>query len=236
MIKGIIYKYTSPSGKVYIGQTTREQDRRAEFLRLQQVYGGAKINNARAKYKPENFTYEVLERFSFNSVEDARRKLDEREIHWISYYDSYKSGYNSGLGGDSNLGHLVSEDTRQKIRSKLSGMKLSEETKKKISESNKGKHKESPSDEARQKMSESHKGLTVWNKGKHYNEEQMQKYQEGRKQVMKPIYSVDSSGNIVKYSSIKEASQKIGCTSQAIQNALVGRCKTCKGYKWYYDN
>ncbi|MDY6300314.1 MAG: NUMOD3 domain-containing DNA-binding protein [Bacteroidales bacterium] len=57
------------------------------------------------------------------------------------------------------------------MRSKLSGMKLSEETKKKISESNKGKHKESPSDEARQKMSESHKGLTVWNKGKHYNEE-----------------------------------------------------------------
>ena len=29
MIEGIIYKYTSPSGKVYIGQTIDEQNRRA---------------------------------------------------------------------------------------------------------------------------------------------------------------------------------------------------------------
>lgn len=28
MIRGIIYKYTSPSGKVYIGQTINEKDRR----------------------------------------------------------------------------------------------------------------------------------------------------------------------------------------------------------------
>nr|DAS86287.1 MAG TPA: GIY-YIG nuclease superfamily protein [Bacteriophage sp.]DAV54013.1 MAG TPA: GIY-YIG nuclease superfamily protein [Caudoviricetes sp.] len=28
MIRGIIYKYTSPSGKVYIGQTLNEKKRR----------------------------------------------------------------------------------------------------------------------------------------------------------------------------------------------------------------
>ena len=31
MIRGIIYKYTSPSGKVYIGQTINEKDRRNTF-------------------------------------------------------------------------------------------------------------------------------------------------------------------------------------------------------------
>ena len=32
MIEGIIYKYTSPSGKFYIGQTIDEKSRRAQFL------------------------------------------------------------------------------------------------------------------------------------------------------------------------------------------------------------
>ena len=31
-MKGIIYKYTSPSGKVYIGQTTNEKKRKRVFL------------------------------------------------------------------------------------------------------------------------------------------------------------------------------------------------------------
>lgn len=32
MFVGIIYKYTSPSGKVYIGQTRNEQSRRQRWL------------------------------------------------------------------------------------------------------------------------------------------------------------------------------------------------------------
>lgn len=59
---GIIYKYTSPSGKVYIGQTIDEKKRRKEFRNLNIKYAGRKINHARKKYGPENFEYEVLER------------------------------------------------------------------------------------------------------------------------------------------------------------------------------
>lgn len=43
MIRGIIYKYTSPSGKVYIGQTINEKDRRKHFLIQKLSYGGIKI-------------------------------------------------------------------------------------------------------------------------------------------------------------------------------------------------
>lgn len=42
MIRGIIYKYTSPSGKVYIGQTINEKDRRKHFLIQKLSYGGIK--------------------------------------------------------------------------------------------------------------------------------------------------------------------------------------------------
>ena len=59
-MKGIIYKYTSPSGKVYIGQTLNEEQRRKDFLGKAYKYAGMGINNARMKYGPENFEYEVL--------------------------------------------------------------------------------------------------------------------------------------------------------------------------------
>lgn len=236
-IKGIIYKYTSPSGKVYIGQTTRERDRRAEFLRLNQPYGGDKINNARKKYLPENFTYEVIESYRFQNEDEAINTLDDREIFWIAYYDSFRNGYNSTLGGGNGLGREVTEATRLKISEKLKGSTLSEQTKQKISESNKGKHSKSPTLEARKKMSESHKGLTVWNTGKKFNEAQMTSYLEGRKKVQKAILCLDKiSGEVIaKYTSTKEAAETLGCTSQGINNVLKGRNKTCKGYKWIYD-
>ena len=55
---GIIYKYTSPSGKVYIGQTTDEKRRIKTFFNLNKSYGGEKIDNARKKHGPCNFKYE----------------------------------------------------------------------------------------------------------------------------------------------------------------------------------
>lgn len=47
MIRGIIYKYTSPSGKHYIGQTINENQRRKIFNNLNLAYAGLKIDNAR---------------------------------------------------------------------------------------------------------------------------------------------------------------------------------------------
>ena len=43
---GIIYKYTSPSGKIYIGQTMNEKERRKKFLG-KSSYAGEKIDTAR---------------------------------------------------------------------------------------------------------------------------------------------------------------------------------------------
>ena len=42
---GIIYKYTAPNGKIYIGQTLNEERRRKEFF-TQTKYSGFKFNNA----------------------------------------------------------------------------------------------------------------------------------------------------------------------------------------------
>ena len=58
---GIIYKYTDPYGKSYIGQTLDENRRRKEFLDLRVDYAGKKINEARKMIGPSNFKYEIIE-------------------------------------------------------------------------------------------------------------------------------------------------------------------------------
>lgn len=46
------------------------------------------------KYGVENFTFEVLQ----DNITDAQ-KLDDAEIYWIYYYNSFIDGYNATRGG-----------------------------------------------------------------------------------------------------------------------------------------
>lgn len=99
MYTGIIYKYTSPSNKVYIGQTINEYNRKNAFKNIKHLYAGGKIDKARLKYGPDNFQYEVLETIEKNSKKELLETLNNLEVQYITKYDSFKSGYNSTPGG-----------------------------------------------------------------------------------------------------------------------------------------
>lgn len=120
MIRGIIYKYTSPSGKVYIGQTLNEKKRRQSWFNLNRPYAGPKINAARKKYLPENFEYEVIFRIESLIKEEIIEMLNNKERQYIQLFDSIYNGYNISIGGDSTL-HIYSAETKKKIseRAKL---------------------------------------------------------------------------------------------------------------------
>lgn len=123
-MEGIIYKYTSPVNKVYIGQTTDERRRRKTFFNLNKSYGGEKIDRARLKYKPENFKYEVLYRAEFDSAHDAQVKLDELEQFYIKEFNSYKAGYNMTFGGYTTTGFTYSEEQKKRMSETRTGRKL----------------------------------------------------------------------------------------------------------------
>ena len=89
MIRGIIYKYTSPSGKHYIGQTTNENQRRKAFNNLNLQYAGLKIDNARRKYSPSNFTYEILEERYYDNFNNCKEDLDRLESYYIGLVTIY---------------------------------------------------------------------------------------------------------------------------------------------------
>ena len=138
MIRGIIYKYTSPSNTSYIGQTINEEARRHKFLSENIRYAGEAIDRARRKYKPSNFKYEVLEEVYFDDGDDYVSKLNELERYYISLYDTFNNGYNCDECGNNAQ---MKEETKRKLSLALKGRKhtkpVSDITRKKLSEINK---------------------------------------------------------------------------------------------------
>lgn len=119
LYSGIIYKYTSPSGKVYIGQTTNERKRRRDFLDVDASYAGDKIDQARLKYGPENFSYEILSTISARNINDLSDLLDFSEQYYIQKYDSCKNGYNILSGGSSIRNWKKTQEQVRKQRESL---------------------------------------------------------------------------------------------------------------------
>lgn len=99
IIMGFIYKITNLlNNKVYIGKTQltlelRWQDHKKNFKKLQDDMA---IHKAMFKYGEDNFSTEIIEECSDEIIND-------REKHWIEFYNSYQNGYNSTLGGEGAL-------------------------------------------------------------------------------------------------------------------------------------
>ena len=99
---GIIYIITnSINDKVYIGQTIQTLKSRwqAHCRKGSLEEQNMQIKRAIKKYGKENFSIKELERCSI-------AELDEKEIYYISLYDSYNKGYNSTKGGKSGTKEL----------------------------------------------------------------------------------------------------------------------------------
>jgi len=114
---GVIYKLTSPKGKCYVGQSWNYKHRWVCYKNLY-VKGQVKLERALKKYGPENFKYEIIDKT------DNQETLDQKEIHYIKFFDCIKNGYNC-------------KKTKDKISKIKRGKRLgphTQEHKKKISE------------------------------------------------------------------------------------------------------
>ncbi len=141
---GIIYKITNKvNGKVYIGQTIQNFKRRYRngIIDTRNEY----LKKSIEKYGVENF--EIIEKYD---IAFSKQELDIKEIMYIKLYNSTnpKYGYNFREGGSNGL---FNDEIRKKMSeaqkgkpSKRKGTKLSEETKRKVSENNAWKGKKRP--------------------------------------------------------------------------------------------
>ena len=88
-----IYKIENKqTNEKYIGQSIHIQQRFKEHIK-----GNKKplsnIDRNIQKYGKDNFLFEIIE-------ECSQEKLNEREIYWIAYFDSFRNGYNNTPGGN----------------------------------------------------------------------------------------------------------------------------------------
>ena len=152
-----IYKITNiQNNKVYIGQTKQKVEdrwRHGEGYKTCSIF-----YRAIQKYGWDNFEHIILE--TNLTLEQA----NQMEEYYINFYKSTELiyGYNISKGGNN---HTLSESTKRKIGEKNSISKLgsshTEETKKKMSESHKGKLKQPHSIESKRKMSKSHQEYLI---------------------------------------------------------------------------
>ena len=94
-----IYKITNKiNNHAYIGQSVdingRINRHKRDSKNINSEVYNYPLYKAFRKYGIENFSFEILE-------ECKKEELNEREIYWISFYDTVKNGYNVSRGGQS---------------------------------------------------------------------------------------------------------------------------------------
>lgn len=238
-----VYKHKNKvNGKVYIGITSRD-------LKIRSGKNGNRYNKsphfwkAIQKYGWDNFEHIIL-------VDNlTKEEACELEKKYISKYKSNDKnfGYNCSLGGESgNYGVKASPELKEKFSKMKKGDKhynygkhLSDEQKRKISETKKGVHL---SEETKRKISETLRKHPP-TKGRKMSDEQKEKLSKakmGNKNIAsKSIYCKELNKI---YGSLREAERETGIPheniSKACRNLIKYAGKTDDGicFHWCYVN
>lgn len=222
-----IYRITNLiNGKTYIGQR--------KYSKLNDDYKGSGklLWKAYRKYGFENFKKEIL---VFNI--SKKEHIDLLEKTFIAA-EREKVGvencYNIADGGEGGSGARgkhwkLSEETRKKISEALKGKHHTEETKQKIKKAKKGYHH---SEETRKKMSESQKGRPSPMKGKHLSEEHRRKISENHKGMEGKHFSEESKKRMSEaHKGIKQSIETREKCSRSVSEVLKVHRELYKHYK-----
>lgn len=114
-----IYKYEWPDGSVYIGQSAHGRKR---YKKITSYKNCPKVYSKMQKHPI----------FESSIIEDniSENDIDNREIYWIKYYNSFyknnKLGLNLTTGGESRK--ILSEESRYKMSIAKKGKHISVKT------------------------------------------------------------------------------------------------------------
>ncbi len=206
--QGFIYKITSPSGKIYIGQTINLKRRFKKYETLN-CKSQPKIYNSIVKHGFENHNLEILCECDIN-------KLNENERYYQEFYNCIDKGLNCVYTKTKDKTGYSSLETRTKISKSRIGKKISEETRIKMKESCK-KRDCSHSEETKEKL-----------RNKVINKEtrlKLSKSQWKRKII------IDLNSGVFYYSA-KELSDLIGIKKTTLTARLSGQNKNSTQYKY----
>jgi group I intron endonuclease len=208
-----IYKITSPTGRIYIGQSKDIYGRWTEYRGyMYKIKGQLLLYRSLIKHKHENHTFEIIE------ICDVCH-LKYYEIYYIWLYETYNTphGMNLTTGGEGIPGYRHTEETKLSISKNLTGEKhhqfgkpRTNEVKEKLRIANIGKK---ASAETRKKISQKGIGRTSGMLGKKRPPEQL---------VYRIILNTQSG---IFYIGLKEAESSMDITRNTLGKKLLGKRK-----------
>lgn len=216
-----IYKITSPSGRIYIGQSRDLDRRKKEYEKYIKNYNRqVKLLASINKYSWNQHSFDIIETCNFND-------LNTRERYWQEYYNSVEQGLNCFYTKTTDKPAIFGLETRVRMSKAHLGKKVSEKTKLKMSLSRQGKKH---SEETKLKMSE----IKVSKRSANF------KKIIRNKNNYKSISCLSPNNILCNFKSCKDAAKKIGVTSSAIYNVLykstTGRIKGYHSFKMLTPN
>lgn len=181
-----VYLLKRPNGvPFYVGKGN------CKGFRIEAHVREALSNKHKNKYKVNIIRkiFEAGEQIDYEIVFTNDEKVAfDKEMELISFFGIKNQGgvlSNMSDGGEGNCGNIMSDTSKKLISKALVGIKRSEETKKKISNSRKGKSSRligwHHSDDAKKKMSDARKGKSNGREGTHLSEETRKKISKSNK-------------------------------------------------------
>lgn len=162
-----IYKITSPTGKVYVGQSSNLSKRYLDYVNIVNCKNQTRLYNSLLKYSFSEHIFEIVE-------ECEVEELNTRERHWQDFYNVLtEKGLNCRLTGVKDKAGSLSEDTKKKMSKTKTGKKKSQEHIEKMRQARTGK---TVSEESREK-------IRCANIGKKLSQETRQKMSEAKRGV-----------------------------------------------------
>ena len=215
-----IYKITSPSKRIYIGQSIDIEKRFNTYKRLD-CKSQTILYRSLLKHGVNKHKFEIL-------CECEVNELNDKERYYQDVFSAIgKNGLNCSLTKSTDRSGKLSEETCKKIIKSLKGNKRflgkkhTNEAKIKISESSKGnKHNlgKKLSEETKLKMSESLKGNTN-SLGFKHSEETREKMSKAKSKI---ILNLETG---IIYLGCEEAANSIGINRSTLINYLCGNNK-----------
>lgn len=248
MACGIYCIENKVNGKKYIGQSIDIDKRWKEHKKL---LNGKKHTNKYLQYSWNKYGENA---FYFSIVELCESDvLDEKEIYWIDYYNTFKNGYNLTVGGDGgNTIAKYSDDEYEKYRAKkrkihkATALKGEDVPRSKLTKANvleiiqkllngeynadiAKEYKVNPSTIYDIRVHNTWNSLTDGIEFPHVS-----KVYEYNK-IGKPVSQFTKEGEyIATYANMHEAERQTGCPYKNISAVCNGTKHTCLGYIWKF--
>lgn len=210
-----VYMHRTPDGRVYIGATSQEVEKRWKA-----GYHGGRFKEAIDLYGWEQMDHIVVRKGL--TLEEA--SAWEQEM--IRLYDATnpKYGYNSSPGGFA--GHLQSEETKAKIRESKIGVPRPEWIHERMRSA---PRRYTYTDDHRRRISEALKGHPTSEATRNLIREK-NRNKNGRK-----VAQFTREGErVAEYPSVMEAWRQTGIFPQSIGENCLGKRKSAGGYVWRY--